>query len=168
MENFKMILDIIGYVTTIIVICAFVRGVYRWIIGITPALSRLGKGLANRKIAIFASGDNFNSLERLLIDSKLFKKKNIVQITAGEIKKSETISLFLMHWNGFKSNLNDVLSCKKDKTALIVYAPQEEGILSAEEIKKINVHRNVVLVNMRGRLLNDIVTSLITTSYEED
>ena len=167
MENLKMILDVIGYVATLIVIFATIRGFYRWAVGISPALSRLGKGLANRQIAIFANGDDFNSLKSLLLDSKLFKEKNVIQITVGEIRKSENISLFLMHWKSFKSHLDSILTCKKDSTALIVYAPQEEGFLSPDEIKKINQHRNVIVVNMRGRLLNDIVTSLITTSYEK-
>lgn len=167
MDTFLMVLNGIGYVATIIVVVATIRGFYRWAVGISPALSRLGKGLANRKIAIFANGDDFNSLKSLLIDSNLFREKNVIQITVGEIKKSEKISLFLMHWKSFKSHLDSILTCKKDGTALIVYAPQEEGFLSPEEIKKINQHRNVIVVNMRGRLLNDIVTSLITTSYEK-
>jgi hypothetical protein len=62
--------------------------------------------------------------------------------------------------------LNAILSAKKDGTALLIYAPQEEGFIPKEDIAKINQHRNVIVVNFRGRLLNDIVTSLITTSYE--
>jgi len=72
-----------------------------------------------------------------------------------------------MHWKSSKASLDSILSDKDDATALIIYSPQEEGILLDEEIKKINQHRNVILVNMRGRLLNDIITSLITTSYEK-
>lgn len=167
METFLIILKCVGYVSTGIVVVATIRGFYRWVVGISPALSRLGKGLANRKIAIFANGDDFISLKSVLIDSNLFKKDNVIQITAGDIKKSENISLFLLHWKSFNSHLDSILTCKKDGTALIVYAPQEEGFLSPADIKKINQHRNTILVNMRGRLLNDITTSLITTSYEK-
>jgi hypothetical protein len=59
------------------------------------------------------------------------------------------------------------LSEKKDGTALLIYAPQEEGFISKEDIAKINQHRNAIVVNFRGRLLNDIMISLITTSYEK-
>jgi len=57
---------------------------------------------------------------------------------------------------------------KKDSTPLIVYAPQNEGRIEPQEvIDEINQHRNSVIVNFRGRLLNDILTSMITTSYEK-
>ena len=134
--------------------------------GISPALWRLGKGLACRKIAVFAEANNFNSLKNLLIDSNLFKEKNIIQIATNELKKAEKYSLFLAHWKSIASHLDSILSVKKDGTALLIYAPQEEGFISKEAIAKINEHRNVLVVNFRGRLLNDIVLSLITTSYE--
>jgi len=47
----------------------------------------------------------------------------------------------------------------------ILIFSQEEGLIPREDLGKINQHRNVIIVNFRGRLLNDIVTSLITTSY---
>lgn len=164
MDNVFIILNFLGYISTVIVLIAVIVGIYRWCKGISPALLRLGKGLASRKIAVFAENDDFNSLERLLVDSKLFKGNNVTQITRNELKKAEDFSLFLAHWKTISSYLVDILSVKKDGTALIIYAPQEEGIVPSESIKEINKHRNVVLVNFRGRLLNDIVTSLITTS----
>ena len=167
MDTFLGILDFIGYGTTIIVVIAFMAGIYQWVDGIAPALWRLGKGLAGRKIALFAKGDDFNSLKSLLIDSKLFNAKNVVQITTNELRKSEKYSLFLAHWKSISSDLDTILTGKKDDTALIIYAPQEEGFIPKEDIAKINKHRNVIVVNFRGRLLNDIVTSLITTSYEK-
>jgi len=54
----------------------------------------------------------------------------------------------------------------KDKTALIIYAPQELGFISKESMAKLNQKRNVMVTNFRGRLLNDITTSIITTSYK--
>lgn len=167
MDYFLKILSYFGYGSTIIVIIAVIVKMYRWCKGISPALLRLGKGLASRKVAVFAESDDFNSLKSLLVDSKLFKDNNVTQITRNELKKAEDISLFLAHWKAISSYLVNILSVKKDGTALIIYAPQEEGIIPSESIKEINKHRNVVLVNFRGRLLNDIVTSLITTSYQK-
>ncbi|MDP2938742.1 MAG: hypothetical protein Q8O13_01495 [Candidatus Omnitrophota bacterium] len=166
MKTFLGILDVIGYGTTVVVVIAFLAGIYRWIAGISPALWRLGKGLADRKIAVFADGDDFNSIRDLLIDSNLFKGKNISQITKNEIKKAGQYSLFLAHWKSISSHLDGILSEKKDGTALLIYAPQEEGFIPKEDIARINQHRNVIVVNFRGRLLNDIMISLITTSYE--
>ena len=87
MKTFLEILDIIGYGTSVIVVIAFFVGVYRWFMGISPALLRLGEGLANRKIAIFAEGDNFNSIKSLLIDSKLFKERNYYILLLQKFKE---------------------------------------------------------------------------------
>lgn len=167
METFIKVLDIAGYGTTVIVVIGCFVGIYKWAVGISPALWRLGNGLAHRRIAVFADSDCFNSLKNLLIDSKLFSEKNVVQITQNELRKAERYSLFLAHWKSIAFNLDAILHEKKDGTALLIYAPQEEGFIPKEDIAKINKHRNVIVVNFRGRLLNDIVTSLITTSYEK-
>lgn len=167
MEYFIKILDVIGYGTTLIVVIALFVGIYKWITGISPALWRLGKGLASRKIAIFAESDGFTSLKNLLIDSNLFKERNIIQITGRELKKAANYTLLLAHWKSISSCLDAILSDKRDETALLIYAPQEEGLILKEDLVKINQHRNVIVVNFRGRLLNDIVTSLITTSYKK-
>lgn len=166
MEDILKILDVIGYVSTVIVIIATVVSIYRWAVGISPALWRLGKGLAGRRIAVFAEGDNFSSLKSLLTDSKLFKENNIIHVTKNDIGRAESCSLFLAHWKSIESQLDDILSKKKDGKALIIYQPREDGLIKETDLAKINQHRNVIVVNFRGRLLNDIVTSLITTSYE--
>jgi hypothetical protein len=54
---------------------------------------------------------------------------------------------------------------KDDATPLIVYCPRTDRISNAD-MEKIDGHRNTAISNFRGRLLNDIVTAMITTSYE--
>jgi len=57
---------------------------------------RLGNGLAKRKIAIFARGENSSSLKKLLIDSKLFQDKNIREIGKREdIGRAQSAMVFL-------------------------------------------------------------------------
>lgn len=160
------ILDWISRITTIVLLVTVALAVYVWFRGILPAMLRLGNGLAKREIAIFARGDNFSSLKDLLIDSKLFKENNIVHIASErDFKKAEPYTLFLVHWSDWKTQLDKIVDQKKDGTALIVYAPQEEGFLPKEQMTLLN-ERNVMLTNFRGRLLNDIVVSMITTGYE--
>jgi len=164
-ENIVTILNTYGYVTSIIVLIAVVVGIVNWFMGISPALWRLGKGLACRKIAILAKEDAYTSLRDLLLDSNLFRKSNIIKITNSDIQKAGQYSLLLAHWGSISEHLKSILSVKKDTTALIIYAPQAEGFIDKDAVSIINEHRNVIIVNFRGRLLNDIVTSLITTGY---
>jgi len=165
MESIKIFLDFAGYISTIIVIAGIIAGVVVWFSGISPALYRLGNGLAKRKIAVFAKNDNAVSLKSLLIDSKLFKQKNIFEITCkDDVGKAEEASVYLVHWHDWANDISEILSKKPDKCAMVVYAPYDKGKIPDEQMKNLDGKRHTAVTNFRGRLLNDIVTAMITTS----
>ncbi len=166
METIKTILDFSGYISTIIVLVAVITGAIIWIRGISPVLYRLGNGLAKRKIAIFAKGDNAVSLKSLLTDSKLFRQKNIFEITSEEdIGRAEEASVYLVYWHDWADDISEILNQKPDKCAMVVYAPYDKGKIPDEQMKNLDGKRHTAVTNFRGRLLNDIVTAMITTSY---
>jgi hypothetical protein len=157
---FKFISGVRSIFAAVVSVSAFIA----WFKGIFPVLYRLGNGLAKRKIALFVRSDNFSSLRGLLVDSKLFSEKNIMHIsTVNDIKKSERASLFLVYWPDWENDIDKIINMKKDSTALIVYAPQDKGFLDKSKTAFLDKERNTVLTNFRGRLLNDIVISMITT-----
>lgn len=128
-------------------------------------LYRLGKGISKRNIAVFAD-ENFSKLESILLDCSLFSKNNIVQIHKDSIPNAGKEDIFLIHWGDFKDKIDAILPTIGKNTALIIYAPIETGRIDPENMTKIGNCRNSVVVNFKGRLLNDILTSLMTTSYE--
>lgn len=155
---------IMGGLFTLLAISGFIYTLILVIRGVVPILCRLGIALSKGKIAIFASTE-YNSLKDMMIDSKIFKVKNIIQINKNDIDKAAKANLFLVHWKEYKDEIRHILSLKKDGISLIVYAPQHEGQIEDESLMLINGKRNSIIVNFRGRLLNDILISLIT-SYE--
>lgn len=158
---------IVGGIGTVLMIIGFLYTAWLAIRGVFPVWYRLGIGLSKRRIAIFASTE-YESLRSLLIDSKIFSGNNITQINKNDLRKSENETLYLVHWKDYQDKLDEILALKKDSTALIVYAPLNEGRIENQAmLDKINNHRNTLIVNFRGRLLNDILTSLITTSYDK-
>lgn len=166
MNTFLLSIDWIGRVTTVIFMVALFYGGYLWLKGILPALWRLGNGLSKRKIAIFAKSGNFSSLRDLLIDSKLFNKNNISHISSeSDIKKAESQTLFLVYWPDWKETLGKIVNLKKDGTALVIFAPQDKGFIPKKQINLLD-ERNVMVTNFRGRLLSDIISSLVTTTYQ--
>jgi hypothetical protein len=134
--------------------------------GIFPVWLRLGMGLSKRKIAIFAEAQS-SDLRSLLVDSRLFRSKNIILAGKESLKKAEEATIFLVHWEPFKSEIDQILNMKKDSDALIIYAPQKEGFIDPCDMARLTSQRHTIVVNLRGRLLNDIFTSMITTSYEK-
>jgi hypothetical protein len=168
MDKFLNTLSYIGLLESILFIGGIVYAVILWTRGVFPALLRLGNGLAKRKIAIFAKADNLSSLRNLLIDSKLFKGKNICEISVtGDIGRAESATMFLVYWPDWAIDITEILDKKNDECALIVYAPYDKGRIPDDQMKKLDGKRHTAVTNFRGRLLNDIVASMITTSYEK-
>lgn len=164
METVKNAIEWLGYPSTVIVLASTAYAVFLWVRGITPVLIRLGNGLSRRRIAVFAKGDMLHSLESLLHDCRLFGKANVIGIpTRGDVGKAEEATIFLVNWEDWSGDIQAVLDQKKDGTALVVYAPP--GSIPHEMMARLGNERNVAVCNFRGRLLNDLVTSMITTSY---
>lgn len=156
----------VGGLTTLLAVVGLLYTIYLLIKGLLPVWYRLGIGLAKRKIAVFAE-DEFSNLKSMLVDSHLFKPKNIIQIDRESLKKAESVTLLLIHWKPFEAHIDEILRIKKDSDAMIICAPQKDGFIDNGTLDKINAERNAIIVNFRGRLLNDILTSMITTSYEK-
>ncbi len=168
METVKTILAVVGMLHSIVLILAVVYAVALWTRGIFPALLRLGNGLAKRNIAVFATPENSASLRRLLLDSGLFKSKNILEIARPEdIGVAERATVYLVFWPDWSGGINEILNKKPDRCALIVYAPRDRGQIPENMMKELDGHRHTAVTNFRGRLLNDIATAMITTSYEQ-
>jgi hypothetical protein len=156
--------SVVGGIATLFSIISIVYIVFLVMKGVLPVWYRLGLGLSKREIAIFAENE-YSSLNKMLLDSRIFNSS--IQIHKNDIKSAEDKTIFLVHWNDYKDVLSEILTIKKDSTPLIVYAPQNGGRIDDESMNMINSNRNSFVVNFRGRLLNDILTSLITTSYEK-
>ncbi|MCG8342673.1 MAG: hypothetical protein MI684_07535 [Chlorobiales bacterium] len=152
--------------STVIVIVTMLYSIVLVSKGVFPVLWRLGYGLSKRKIAVFADG-RFDDLKAMLVDSRLFREKNILRIDKGSIKKARDISLLLVHWQVSKDFFEEILAMINDGDALIIYAPQNEGRIDDAGRDAINRNRNAIIVNFRGRLLNDVLTSMITTGYRQ-
>ena len=158
------ILTIISIIQISAITIAIIASIISWCKGFWPVAYRLGKSLSTGKIAIFSASEG-NALCNILTDSNLFNERNIKIISHSEIEKAATFNVFLVHWSDFKDDFDRILSIKKDGTALVIFAPQGQGFLDEDAVKKISCLRNVTLTNMRGRLLNDVLTSSITSNY---
>lgn len=160
------ILDWVGRVTTALFILQILLAGYAWLKGALPALLRLGFGLSRRKIAILARGEHLGDLKTVLLESKLFNEKNMLEIPSLEsLDRADRATLFLVFWPDWSDYITKVLEHKKSGTALVVYAPQDQGLIPPDKLKDLNSRPNVVVANFRGRLLNDILVCMMTTSY---
>lgn len=158
------IFSIVRGISTSLIAIGAIALVYGTVRGFVPVLWRLGKSLNNRKIALYAEA-SANSLKTMLTDSKLFKEKNIHIVSNDEISKGGDYTMMIVNYPEFKDSISQIIGHKKDEDSLIVYAPRSEGSIDNGTLDSLNKQRNSIIVNMRGRLLNDVLTAMITTNY---
>ncbi len=132
-------LTIISAIEVVLLLAGIFWAVALWVRGIAPALIRLGNGLARRKIALFAKGDNAASLMHLLTDSRLFKASNIIQIAKPEdLGRAERASIFLVFWHDWADHIQEILGKKPDACPLVVYSPYDLGKIPTEQMKELD------------------------------
>lgn len=163
---------LVGGVTTIISVGGLLLVFVFWVLGITPLLWRLGLGRWLRKIVIAANADMYGSLRNDLVASGIFRESNISQVSSQSLAEVKDRDLILVHYQSFSEDeIKTILANKNSKSGMVFYypefSPQEGKKISDDMLKQINVKENTTVVNFRGRLLNDIITTLITTSYEK-
>ncbi len=155
---------VFGGISTLLVIAVAIGGVYLAVKGILPVWYRLGFSLSKRKIAIFAD-EKYDELREMLVDSGVFKERNIQKVSRNAIKKVEDVSFYIVHYDSYAEEMDAIIGMKKDTDVMIIYAPQKEGFIEKTVMEKINSERNSIVVNVRGRLLNDALVSMITTGF---
>ncbi|MEQ9505674.1 MAG: hypothetical protein RLO80_05345 [Hyphomonas sp.] len=157
----RLLLAAFGFISLIAVI-------YGVAAGLLPALVRLGKGLSGRKVAVFASGPQLSSIRNHLSDSRLFKPKNIYSIESrGELTRAQGCTIFLVHWKDWVDKIDEIIRLKQDHTALVIYAPFADGRIADHDMEKLEKERNVMVTNFRGRLMNDLLVTMIASGYEK-
>ncbi|MBL1293249.1 MAG: hypothetical protein COB61_005190 [Thiotrichales bacterium] len=157
---------VVGGILSLLAVLGIFSTMYLVLKGVVPVWYKLGISLSKRKIAIF-SDEKFNELKDVLIDSGMFHTKNILKIDKASIKKAAETSFYIIHYLPYKDCIDEIISMKKDSDAMVVYAPQDEGFIEKDILNKLNSQRNTIIVNFRGRLLNDVLVSMITTSFKK-
>ena len=161
--DINTILQILRYASTVLIILAALYGVWLWARGIAPALKRLGLGLANRKIAIFAKGDRYTMLENALANSELIDRRNVFGISdAGDLGMCEDAGIFLVDWLSWSDRIEDILHKKQSKIALVVFAPPRA--IPDALMTRLDEMSHATVTNFRGRVLNDIILAMIATA----
>lgn len=132
------------------------------------AVWRFGLALSWKKIVVIASDEDYHDLEEDLSDSGLIKKKNIMRVSAKQLAKAkEALLLIIVYEYLSKDEFEEVVKEKNVRCGLIVYCPPGKGPISSEEMALLNKTTFTVLCNFRGRLINDVLLMMLSTSFKK-
>lgn len=163
-------LELVGLVITAYSVIVFFCALVSWILGVYPLFLKLGFARWTRKISIVADDGMYNALKADLVDTGVFRAKNIFQINHGSLSKIKESSLLLVHYQSFsEEEIKKMLSYKKHNAGMVIYFPEfsRQNQIPDEMMKLINNELFTLTVNFRGRLINDIVVMLLSTGYEK-
>jgi len=155
---------IVGGLTVVSATLGIIYRITCIVLGVSPLVFRIGKAVWRRKIAVIGNSESFSTLNECIADSGVFKKKNVIHITTENIDKVKDYSVLLVDWESSGTQIDQIFMARKNhNTAVIIYA--KAGSIPHEKMAEIANKANTVVVNFKGRLLNDILNSLITTSF---
>ena len=164
----RITLEVIGAVTIVIAIIGGLATFFGWTMGISMVMKRLGLGRWYRKVLIISDVSNGTSLKKDLIDSGVFREKNIIVIGEQNISDVKSSDLMLLdYWSISPEKALTAIANKQSHAGLVVYSPMKKGRIADEVTERINDEPFTTLVNMRGRLVNDLLITLMSTSYDK-
>lgn len=159
MDGVDIVIRVLGFIFLVVV--GF--GVFT---GLAQATWRFGLALSWKKVYVFGAPDDFATIQSDLVDSGLIRKKNIESIAHG--RQADIDKALLIVYACKKENgrfLDEVLKRKKSRCGLIVYCPSGPKALAQEQITKINDAPFTTVCNFRGRLVNDVLLMMLSTSF---
>ena len=166
----KSLLDIVGLLTTLFAVLLFFWSVACWVMGIYPLFYRLGFARWSRKITIVADDAMYSTIKSDLVDTGIFREKNISLVKSDSLAKIKQASLVLVHYQSLSEDqVKTLISYKKLNAGFIFYYPEftPTAKIPDDIMKLINNEQFTTVVNLRGRLMNDIVATMLSTSYDK-
>lgn len=164
----RLTLEFIGGVTIVVAIIGGLMTFFGWSAGVFMVMKRLGLGRWYRKVTILSDVNNGESLKKDLIDSGVFREKNIKLIGENNISDIKSADLVLLdYWSISPEKALGAISNKQKHAGLVVYSPMKKGRIEDEVTARINDEPFTTLVQMRGRLVNDLLITLMSTSYDK-
>ena len=162
----------VGRCLLLITVAGFLITAVSWALGLATPIWRLGLGLKRRKIGIASDTENFSTLKIDLVSSGIFRENNIKHITKDHLAAVKDHSLVIVHYKSFcAEDIKRMLNDKKSACGMIFYYPEHDPAsgnrIPNDMFQEIGKRENTAVVNFRGRLLNDIINTIITTSYQK-
>lgn len=158
-DGVSLILEICGAISFVLLaLGAFTR--------VGKALVRFGLALHAKKIMVVADAADYSDIKEDLCDSGLIKKENIQLISDKHLAKAkETLLLVVVYGYLDESAFESVVKGKDARCGLIVYCPPEKGRIREDEMQLLSKTNFTALCNFRGRLVNDVLLMMLSTSF---
>ena len=154
---------VFGGLMATITLFAFAWGVYLFFKGILPVTLRFGSALAKRKVAIIGNADAQKLIKATLVSSKIFSAKNLYTCSPKDMEDIPLGAVVIVDWESCQDDFYHVQEFRANaQMPIIIFA--KPASIPPELLGAVANAPNTVVVNFRGRLLNDVLTAMMTSS----
>lgn len=167
MEELEQIWTFVSTAVTVVSLIFIFYAIYATMRGLLPVLIRLGYSLWQKRIIIFANNDMATELQRLINESDLFNRSRIQIAGQNDAENARKANVVLVYWRDAQDYIQDVIGNRSEHAALIIYAPHRDGPIPADVLNDLERRKHVTVCNFRGRLMNDVLTSMMTIQYDK-
>lgn len=167
MPDLQVIWTFVSTAVTLVSLIFILYAIYATIRGLLPVLIRLGYSLWQKRIIIFADNDMAAELQRLINDSGLFNRSRIQVAGQNDVENARKANVVLVYWRDVQSYIDEIVRNRSEHAALIIYAPHRDGPIPGEVLNSLERRKHVTVCNFRGRLMNDVLTSMMTIQYDK-
>lgn len=157
----SLVFEFIGFLSLIaLTISAFTR--------LGKAAWRFGLALYGKKIMIVANDEDFRDLKEDISDSGLIKSRNIQRISEKQLAKTKNALLLIIVYGYLdKDDFKSVVTRKSARCGLIIHCPPEKGRIKDDEMDLLSNTAFTTLCNFRGRLVNEVLITMLSTSFKK-
>ena len=137
------------------------------IMGLIKPAYRFGKAIAWKKVFIVSDSETRHDLRCDLERSGLIKHKNILEKSKGQTGELRGARLLIVDFNYLGADeVLRIVSAKCPDCGVLVYA--KPGSIKSDCTEKLNLYQHVSVVNFRGRLVNEVLLLLLSTSFTKN
>ena len=160
-DTASFIFAIFGFLSLVaLIIGAFTRlGKAGW---------RFGLALFGKQIKVVADTEDYETIHHDLIISGLIREKNITKVRKENLSDLQDAFMIIVSCDYLTNNeFARVINGKSSRCGLIVYSPPEKDRMPPEKMSHLNSAPFSTLCNFRGRLVNDVLLMMLSTSFKK-
>lgn len=132
--------------------------------GLIKPAWRFAIALKAKKIYVVSNLDNSQTICDDLVNSGLIKEKNIIKKNSDQIGYLSKAKLLILDFDFLdEEKILKVVESKEPACGVIVYSKCKK--ITDSTMDKLNESPQVSVVNFRGRLINEVILLLISTSF---
>ena len=155
------VLNVISWLITLITAAGLFITVFLIVSGLFKPMVRLGLSRSMQNICIVGTPEHTRVVKEDLADSCVVPKRRLKELTEKSLESVDDSAILIACADGL--NDGEVLEAVQSKGKMAGAIMYTTNRLDDSFRNKLNKHQHVSMVNMRGRLINEIMALYMTT-----